>query len=201
MRAVAITAMLAMGLVLVGCDRPTRAKTPDVYEWEKEELAKKQEAQQLDELKQCTQDREKRVATYHEQMTKGDHWKAFLAVNRCAAALNDAELQALANKAETLSLTSQVKDKKLAASDRLRSLNRLQAIDAKQADKFAELRKELVQVNAEKRAPVAFESQRSTSWETQRRVKAECDKMMADSALGDERRMTRQICDQMQSGR
>lgn len=43
--------------------------------------------------------------------------------------------------------------------------------------------------------------ERARELETQRRVKAECEKWMSDAQLGDERRMTRRICEQMQADR
>ncbi|MDN7489636.1 MULTISPECIES: hypothetical protein [Burkholderia] len=39
--------------------------------------------------------------------------------------------------------------------------------------------------------------ERSAAYDQQARVEAACDQMIADSALGSERRMTRQMCDLM----
>ena len=39
--------------------------------------------------------------------------------------------------------------------------------------------------------------ERSAQLEKGRRIDAACEQMLADSALGSERRMTRQVCDQM----
>lgn len=41
--------------------------------------------------------------------------------------------------------------------------------------------------------------ERSALYEQEQRIKTACGEMMSDSALGNERRMTRAICDQMKS--
>ncbi len=41
--------------------------------------------------------------------------------------------------------------------------------------------------------------QKATQWEKEKRADAMCDQLMSDSALGDERRMTRAICDRVKA--
>jgi hypothetical protein len=41
--------------------------------------------------------------------------------------------------------------------------------------------------------------EQKNAYAKQDRVEAECDKMMSDSALGDERRITRSMCDGMKA--
>lgn len=46
---------------------------------------------------------------------------------------------------------------------------------------------------------MSYTPERAARYEKQRRVEAACDQMMSDSAPGDERRLTRSICDKLKA--
>jgi flagellar basal body-associated protein FliL len=46
---------------------------------------------------------------------------------------------------------------------------------------------------------ISYTPERAAHYEKDRRVEAACDQMMSDSALGDERRLTRSICDKLKA--